>query len=70
MEDLSYVPTGKPEDWTYKGMKVYNYMEYFPDKNTYVETFIAEDGMSYEATVPRHQWNEEIKKLAKEQGIL
>ena len=69
-EDRSFVSTGKPEDWTYEGMKVYNYMRYFKDKNTFVETFLGEDGLEYSNETPRQKWTDEIKNFAKEKGIL
>ena len=70
MEDRSFVSTGKPESWTYKGMKVYDYQCYFTRSNEFIETFICEDGLSYEFSVPKHQWTEEMKRKAKEQGII
>lgn len=70
MEDHSYVPTGKPESWTDEGMKVYDYMEYFKDTNTFIRTYIREDGLECSYTIPKHLWTEEIKQKAKEQGII
>ena len=68
MEDQSFVPTGKSEDWTDEGLKVYNNMEYFQDANTFVQVYIREDGLECSYTIPRHQWTDKIKRKAKEQG--
>ena len=69
-DDYSYVPTGEAEDWTYEGLKVYDHMKYFQDRNTFVETFLTEDGFECFYELPRQEWTEEIKKLAKEKGML
>ena len=70
MKDLSFVPTGEAETWTDEGMKVYSYMRYFKDRDTFIETYIREDGFECSTTWPRGSWTDEIKALAKEKGYL
>lgn len=70
MEDRSYVPTGKPEEWTDDGLKVYDYMEYFKDANTFVQTYFREDGLECSYTIPRYLWTDKIKQKAKEKGYM
>lgn len=70
MEDQSYISTGKPESWTHNGLKVYDYQWYFNGDKEFIETFFTEDGLCWENTIPKFEWTEEIKNLAKEKGIL
>lgn len=59
----------KMEDWTYNGMKVYNFRRGINSQGYYFETFDTEDYSSWGTRIPESEWTDEIKEFAKTQAI-
>lgn len=64
--DYEYEPYGEPEDWTWKGMKVYHYGWEIDQGLNFVETFCTEDGKDWISITPQEKWTDEMRKLAED----
>ena len=62
--DFPYEPYGEPEDWTWNGMKVYNYSWKFSPDLSFIETFCTEDGRDWMKVTERKDWTNEMILLA------
>ena len=68
--DRPVLDPDKMEDWTYNGMKVYNFRRLINKNMEYVEIFDTEDYRTWGLAVPQEEWDDKMLAFAKEHGYI